>query len=766
MYFRVIGPVEVSDDAGVVRLPGGKTRALLARLLVDAGRVVSVDSLADALWGDAPPLTVASTIQVHISNLRRLLGGSTIITRTPGYALDVDGHCFDHLLLADAVARARAHRVDERPAEALRAASDALALVRGEPYADVAFEDWAHAEVLRLGDLVMSAHEEVHAALLDLGRHREALPLLESLVAAHPFHERLRAQLMVALYRDGRQVEALRRYADGRRLLIDELGVEPGVELRQTESRVLMQDPTLGAPSMSVRAAETPQESTGEPQPADDELVGREPALATLRAMWQRARTGRLGIVLLEGESGTGKSALARRFAGTAGADGAAVGVGIAHELAGAPPYWPWTNAFRDLAARGWGEHLRAAAAEVPSAGAFSVLIDGLTLEREPLPGQQFQLFSAVAEVLEALGRERPVLLVLDDLHWADQASLDLLQFLGRSQRQSRVLIIATHLPTAGGDALSAMLANVVTESTVEMLRLGPLVGHDVQRLVERLLEQPVDPALGTSIAARTGGSPFLVVELVRQLRAESGALDLARAAVPTSVRGLVRRRADRLGEHAVEILTIASFAGAEFDDIVPARLLQLDQGVVSRVLDDAVADGLLVEVDGRTGYYRFAQQMVRHALYDSVPQRRRAETHVRFGRALVEVLAERADQWAAEIAAHFSQGIDVGSAPDAVQWLRTAAAQAIRSQAPSDAVRFLRRALFVTRSRLRDDRRECEVLVELAAAARLAADPATAQLARERAQRLATRLGEPSLAMRAGSVLLVPGPHWVRRAT
>ena len=116
------------------------------------------------------------------------------------------------------------------------------------------------------------------------------------------------------------------------------------------------------------------------------------------------------------------------------------------------------------------------------------------------------------------------------------------------------------------------------------------------------------------------------MVELVRQLRTDDGVLDLTRAAVPASVRALVRRRATRVGEHALEVLTTASFAGAEFDDVVPARLLGLDQTVVSRALDDAVADGLLAEVEGRAGQYRFAQQMVRHALYDAVPQRRRAE--------------------------------------------------------------------------------------------------------------------------------------------
>ena len=185
------------------------------------------------------------------------------------------------------------------------------------------------------------------------------------------------------------------------------------------------------------------------------------------------------------------------------------MGFGIAHELAGAPPYWPWSNALRDLAARGWGERLGAAAEELSDAAVLDQLLGAGTIEVTRRLGHQFQTFGAVADLFDAFGREQPMLLVLEDLHWADQASLDLLHFLGRSQRHGRVLVVATHGPTAGGDAIGAMLAGVVTEPSVERLRLAPLDGDEVRQLVERLLEQPVERALADRSPSARAAIPF-----------------------------------------------------------------------------------------------------------------------------------------------------------------------------------------------------------------------------------------------------------------
>jgi hypothetical protein len=271
-----------------------------------------------------------------------------------------------------------------------------------------------------------------------------------------------------------------------------------------------------------------------------------------------------------------------------------------------------------------------------------------------------------------------------------------------------------------------------------------------------------VDDEAVAVIDEKTGGNPFFVEELVKLLRVPGG-LDLGRARVPDTVRGVVTQRAAGLGERAVELLTLVSFASDTFTGALPRRLLSMDRATVTETLEHALLDGLIVEVAGRPGFYRFAHDMVRHAFYDSVPQQRRAETHLALGQGLVELLGQGAEAHAPELADHFLRAVAVGGAGAAVHWSRQAAAQAVRSLAYADALRHLRQALLVTRRWQRDERTECEVLLEVAAAARLAADPPTAQVARERAHRLATRLGDPTLTARASNVLLGPGPHWLR---
>ena len=235
------------DDDAPITLAGTKPRKLLARLLVDANSVVSVDALTDALWTpeEALPENAAATIQVYVSNLRRALGPQVIRTTTPGYALDLDGHTCDAHQLADFVAAARTLRAEGHTDGAIAAARRATDLPRGEPYADVAYEDWAQAAVRELTETVLSAHEELHAALLAADRDDEAIPQLEAFSAQHPYRERARGQLMLALYRTGRQADALRTYSEGRDAMVEALGVEPGSELQQLATRILDQDPEL-----------------------------------------------------------------------------------------------------------------------------------------------------------------------------------------------------------------------------------------------------------------------------------------------------------------------------------------------------------------------------------------------------------------------------------------------------------------------------------------------------------------------------------------
>jgi YVTN family beta-propeller protein len=248
VLFRLLGPVEVSDGDRPVRLGEGKQRAVLALLLLHRNEAVSSDRLIDALWGEAPPTTAAKVLQNHVGQLRRALddrAGQRLQTRGHGYALQVqDGELdverFERLAEEGGEALAR-----ERPADAAARLREALALWRGPALADVAYEAFAQPEIARLEERHIAALEQRIDADLALGRHADVVAELEGLVAQHPLRERLRAQLMVALYRCGRQADALETYSAARRVLLDELGVEPGPALRELQAAILRQDPAL-----------------------------------------------------------------------------------------------------------------------------------------------------------------------------------------------------------------------------------------------------------------------------------------------------------------------------------------------------------------------------------------------------------------------------------------------------------------------------------------------------------------------------------------
>lgn len=243
MEFCILGPLEVRDDGNPVPLAGAGVRALLTILLLHANEVVSADRLLDALWPDGPPPSGTAALQVRVSHLRKALGpgGRLIVTRPPGYSIEVGRREFDLYVFEELSAEAN----DAEPAKAAETLREALRLWRGPALADVAYEEFAQPAISRLSELQLSTLERRIEADLALGRHGELVGELEALVAEHPLRERLRGQLMLALYRSGRQAESLRAYQEARTALVDELGIEPGPVLRQLELAILRHDPAL-----------------------------------------------------------------------------------------------------------------------------------------------------------------------------------------------------------------------------------------------------------------------------------------------------------------------------------------------------------------------------------------------------------------------------------------------------------------------------------------------------------------------------------------
>ena len=266
MQFRILGPFEVDQDGRRLALGGHQQRTLLALLLLRANEVVPVDEVVEQLWPSAPPPSATKSVHVLVSKLRRVLetegsdaaeagANGILLTRPHGYVLSVAPGELDLERFEVLVDEGRRARAAGRPDEAGATIREALALWRGPPLAEFAYDSFAQVEIARLEALRLSAIEERIECDLALGRHDDLVTELEAVVAKHPFRERLRSQLMLALYRAGRQAEALQAYQDGRRLLQEEVGLEPGPALRQLERAILAQDPALTAPARPADAA-------------------------------------------------------------------------------------------------------------------------------------------------------------------------------------------------------------------------------------------------------------------------------------------------------------------------------------------------------------------------------------------------------------------------------------------------------------------------------------------------------------------------------
>jgi WD40 repeat protein/DNA-binding SARP family transcriptional activator len=392
MHIRVLGPLEASIDDQPIAIGGAKQRAVLAMLGLEANRTVTADRLIEGLWGDEPPASAAKMVQNYVWRLRRVLadeGGAEIVTHGRAYELRIDRELVDVCRLERLVSEASRAAAARRPASAAR---EALALFRGDPLADVADEPFADAEIRRLEELRAAAAELAIEADLASGRHHELVSEIESLLSENPLRERLHAQRMLALYRCGRQAEALDAYRHARSTLVGEIGIEPSAELRELHEAILRQDPSL---DVEVAADELARELD---TTAATPLVGREDELRRLRACWQRACAGEGGLVTLVGAYGMGKTRLAAELAGVANRDGALV--------------------------------LYAAGTGAPEA--------------------------ALAVLARARGARRPALIVVDDADRAAAEVRAALRKLGAAIGRAPVLVLATGVQTAALARLEA----------------------------------------------------------------------------------------------------------------------------------------------------------------------------------------------------------------------------------------------------------------------------------------------------------------------
>jgi len=657
MDFRILGPLEVRDGGRAIPLAGGRQRALLALLILNANERVSRDRLVEELWGQTAPATARKVVQNHVSHLRRALGDGTLVTQGSGYLLRLEPGSLDldrfEQLLADG-RHALDHGDPQQAAELLR---EALALWRGPPLADLGFESFAQGEIARLEERRVFAIEERIEADLELGRHSDLVAELESLVSKHPLRERLRGQLMIALYRSGRQSEALTAYQEARQTLVGELGIEPGRPLRDLHQKILNQDPSLDLAPGVESPVETPRGA----------FVGRRAELTELLGGLEEALSGQGRLFLLVGEPGIGKSSLADELTRRARARGAAVLTGRCWEAGGAPAYWPWVQALRtyvreadpDLLRSQLGAGATYLAQIVPELREqFSDLAEPISLESE---ADRFRLFDAVAEFLRNAAQHRLLVLALDDLHAADTPSLLLLQFVARELGSMRVLLVGAYrdvdpIPT---EPLTAALAELARERVTRRLELGGLSQEEVAEYVELTASEIASPKLAVALHGETEGNPLFVGETVR-LFAFEGIADAEPAiGIPQTVRDVISRRLAHLSEGCNRALLFASVLGREFALDALARVSGVAEGELLDTLDEAMAGRVVSEVPGHPGRLRFAHVLIRDTLYEGLSSVRRVQLHRNATAALEGLHGSHPGPHLAELAFHAGAGRD-----------------------------------------------------------------------------------------------------------
>jgi DNA-binding SARP family transcriptional activator/tetratricopeptide (TPR) repeat protein len=674
--FGILGPLQVLDAQGRQVSPGGpRSRQLLALLLLNPHRPLSSEFLVTAMWGESPSEGAVTTLRTHVAAVRRVLAASgadgTLVNRPGGYALMLDRADLDAEVVEDLVERGQEALGIGDPARAAALLGDALALWRGDVLSDLGPPDFAEATAARLGELRVVAEETAMAAALELGQHRDIVGRLQELVAAHPYHERLCGLLVLALYRSGRQVDALAAYAATKQRLGDELGIDPSPDLQALETAVLRQDPAL-LPTVDASAAlRSPGPRPFAPsQPSDavfaalrrSPMVGRDAALASVTRVWHEVCDGGRGLLALSGPAGVGKSRLAAELAHLAAEDGATVLVGRCDETV---PYAAVSSA---VSASTAARQLATAAPTGVRDRLHPLIGLGLDagVDRPPTPGPDLPtgLARAVEWLLAALTQEGPVLLVVETAERLTTEEADLLAVLvTRLPERALVLVCFRDPPGSRHAPLAGLLGRGGVYEMTRPVSLSALGRDDLSRLVTSLHGDghEVPPALVQALWERTGGNPFFAREVLRDLGPDDLRAGRLRADLPTGLRGVLRHRLEQLGEETLAALSAAAVLGREVELTRLGHVLDTREELVVEACERAVDAGFLVEAgQSWAGGYAFQHDLLREAVYAEIPRPRRQRLHQRAVEAVLG--AHPADSDVITAAGH---AVEAGPAAD-----------------------------------------------------------------------------------------------------
>lgn len=627
----VLGPIRVLRDDAPIDLGTPRQRAVIAALALAQGERVSVEGLADRVWGHSPPVSATATLHSYIGKLRRILepergpreAAAVLVREHSGYALRIPAADRDDVALQRTVTTARATLTElvdlDRPsatgAAAARVEQVATALDtqlsgwRGEPYPELDEYPDAVAERVRLADLRAAARELRIVARLAIGEHNELVGELATLCAENPLHERWWSLWAVALFRCGRLPDSLAALQTLRAELADELGLDPSESVRTLQSAILRRDPALGWPAPTVSTVPSPivpaSLSTPFPRPRWP-LVGRAAEQRRLRAEAEAAVAGVPSVAVLVGEPGAGKTRLLVEFADDAAELGLRIGVGRCRDD-DQPELWPLAEALAGISGR-------------PTP----------LLYEELASGSEFALRDLAERVVTESASTTPTALVLEDLHWGGPVLIRALTALVERLTDQRLLIVATTRPdpTDGSELQRFLRASVRTQNA--RIELGPLPIDAVGSLAEVVIGTGIGDDRAHALWNRTGGNPLYLVELLQSADMPSGTLA-----------DVVLERVEALPAATADALRAASVLGAAFQASDLAAVTHTVPGDAVELLEPARRAGIVTDTGAG---FRFGHAIVQEVIHRSLTANVRVALHRRAAEAAVRGDLTRAD--------------------------------------------------------------------------------------------------------------------------
>jgi ABC-type oligopeptide transport system substrate-binding subunit/DNA-binding SARP family transcriptional activator len=716
LQVTLLGPMEIRFDGQQLRKPPTlKSRSLLAYLIMHRDRPQPRECLVDLFWGDRPERKARRSLTTALWHIRRCLPDEGLILSElntvqfdPGGELWLDVDEF----------QAQASRQD------IASLQSAVALYRGD-LMDGFYDDWILTERYRLEQLLCGALTRLMTARERMGDHGAALSTAARLLEQDPLREDAHRAMMRAYCRLGRRNAALEQYHDCQRIVQEELGVEPMAETTELKQQILdgrfaTETVTEGV-SIEVPSFR-PAPAAGR-NPLDvatrTKLVGREEELAFLQDQWHSIAAGRGGLVLVSGEAGVGKTRLVEEFSHDLRSRGAQVLWGRCYEFERVLPYQPIADALHSLLPR-------LTASELQCLPAWTVVEMARLVPEvlEKLPGiedtitiapyqERARFFEATIRVLAELSSRAPLLLVLEDLQWAGESTLQLLHYLVHHLAGERLLLVGTFRPEglAPGHPVLDLRRRLTRERLVQSLRLSRLVPADVEAMVKEVsgAGDAIVPLAGR-LYRETEGNPFFLSETVNALF-EMGLIRLKEAAwegdwdrlsrealpLPASVGELIQARTDRLEDDTQDALKIAAVLGREFDFDLLNAVWGRGEDATLEALDRMLRQRLIDEGLGTTARdYAFSHHKIQEAIYAGIPRRHRQQAHARVATAMEQLYASQTEDLAGELAFHFREGVghDKRLAEKAIEHLLTAADQARLAYAQQEAIGYYQQAL------------------------------------------------------------------------